>query len=101
LGGLRSIKTNVISGVDDSNTVNTPTETTNNTFIFEDAIQIIESEYTDANIGFTLEDEPKQDSDGIFYSGKIYSIEMQASGGTCHLATIKMYEDGTIIEQYD
>ncbi|HLS67649.1 MAG TPA: hypothetical protein VK029_11715 [Pseudogracilibacillus sp.] len=100
-GILRDITTTDMPDVTEQNTTDASEQTDGKTFTFENAIRLVETEYDDEDIGITLEDEPKRDNGRTYYVGTIYSIDMQAAGGSGHLATIKVYEDGTIAEQFE
>lgn len=62
-----------------------------------EARRIVEkSEGLDENTGIALSSEPEYENGRPYYSGRLYSKEMQVDGGTGTLLLFKVFEDGLV-----
>lgn len=76
-------------------------ESESNAFSAEKAIQFAKNEYgNDGDIGYAVLDDLEYENGKAYYIIRLYSKEMQASGGSGTLLLAKVFEDGTVMDGY-
>lgn len=75
-------------------------ESESEAFSADKAIQIAENKYgNDGDTGYSVFDDLEYENGKAYYLVRLYSEEMQAAGGSGTLFLVKVFEDGTIVEE--
>lgn len=76
-------------------------ESESTAFSADQAIQYAKNKYgNDADTGYDVLDDLEYENGKGYYLIRLYSKEMQAGGGSGTLLLAKVFEDGTVVEEY-